>query len=84
MVNRGNSPHIKEIRRRVIQKLPTKLYIGINRRKDDRIAFHTYIEYKNAKQGFEKKDMEIFKNMKTKELMYQAIMDIKEKVGLKG
>lgn len=65
VINRWHISHLKWIKRKIAQKLPTKLYVGINIRKDDEIHFQEYIEFNNKDEWFDIKDIEIKKSVNT-------------------
>lgn len=58
---------------KIAQKVPTKVYIGINIRKDQEIQLKTITRFVNAKQEFEEKDIETETSKETNEKMKSII-----------
>jgi len=58
VINRGNVMHLEGIKVRISQKMPTKLYIGVNMRKDDEVHFQTCTQFSHLRHDFEKKMIE--------------------------
>ncbi|EKD25039.1 MAG: hypothetical protein ACD_80C00129G0004 [uncultured bacterium (gcode 4)] len=76
-INRWNIAHLKDIKVRIVQKMPTKTYVGINIRKDDIINFKTITRFVHAKQRFENNSLELIVGP---ELAEKAKQKIKEKL----
>jgi len=77
VINRWNITHLDAIRTKIVQKLPTKMYMGANIRKDKEIHLQRYIQFSNSEKKFIIQDMEIEKG---KELNNKMTDNIKEKL----
>lgn len=75
VINRGNIIHLEGIKEKIVQKMPTKLYIGINKRSDDAIHFKTIKKFIYTEKGFKEKNIETEKN---KEFIEKAAYIIKK------
>ncbi len=64
VINRWHITHLKGIKIKITQKMSTKMYMGINIRKDDEIHLQKYIEYISAEQKFKIRNIEIEENTK--------------------
>lgn len=76
-INRWNIAHLHGIKVRINQKLPTKLYLGINIRKDDKIYLTTFTQYIQDEQKFETNNVEKHTN---KDIITKMTTKIKEKL----
>ncbi len=81
VVNRWNMVHSEGMKTKIVQKLPTKIYMGVNIRKDDEIHLQSYSEFVYAEQRFEKINVEIDSGKEKNEKMRQTI---KEKLVERG
>lgn len=75
VINRGNVMHLEGIKVRISQKMPTKLYIGVNMRKDDEVHFQTCTQFSHLRHDFEKKMIEAEWNTETLSKMKDAIKE---------
>jgi hypothetical protein len=69
---------------KIVQKLPTKIYMGVNIRKDDEIHLQSYSEFVYAEQRFEKINVEIDSGKEKKEKNEKMRQTIKEKLVERG
>lgn len=77
VINRGNIAHLEGIKEKIAQKMPTKCYIGINKRNDEIIKIKTITQFSNTTKKFETKDIETYRDKKMSEKLEK---NIKEKL----
>lgn len=59
VINRWNVTHLEGIKAKIAQKMPTKLYVGINIRKDSDIQLKTITRFLQFEQKFEEIPIEM-------------------------
>ena len=83
VINRWHITHLKEVKIKIAQKMPTKIYMGINLRKDNEIHLQRYIEYISAEQKFEIRHIETEKKTQQKTEMRKIINQKLSEFGVK-
>ena len=76
VINRWNITHLEGIQEKIAQKLPTKLYIGINKRNDANISFKTYTQFIYTTKKFEKREIETYRGKNTSEKIKKKIKEL--------
>ncbi len=75
VINRWNITHLDDIKQKVVQKLPTKLYIGANIREDGKIKLISLTQFNTIEKKFETTDVETNGNHKMIEKMEKEIKE---------
>lgn len=75
VISRWNVTHLKDLKVKIAQKIPTKTYLGINIRKDDSIHLKTVTRFINAQQKFETHDTKMIIGKEFAEKLEHTIKD---------
>lgn len=75
VINRWDISSLEGIKTRIAQKIPTKMYVGINMRNDETIHLKTITRFLNKEQKFEEKDIETELSRESNEKMKQYIKE---------